>query len=97
MLGTWLEHAPLPGWRYRAQLEYRARRDPFQGSTDWPEGRADSLFLAHVAASVMGRANLNANQGRLGRVQRLMLSVNRTLWPRQGEAGMAAERDSRQH
>lgn len=52
MLGTWLEHAPLPGWRYRAQLEYRARRDPFQGSTDWPEGRADSLFLAHVAASV---------------------------------------------
>ena len=52
---------------------------------------------AHVAASVMGRASLNANQGRLGRVQRLMLSVNRTLWPRQGEAGMAAERDSRQH
>lgn len=52
---------------------------------------------AHVAASVMGRANLSANQGRLGRVQRLMLSVNRTLWPRQGEAGTSAERDGLRH
>jgi len=52
---------------------------------------------AHVAASVMGRANLNANQGRLGRVQRLMLSVNRTIWPRQDEAGTPAERDSLRH
>ena len=52
---------------------------------------------AHMAASVMGRANLSVNQGRLGRVQRLMHSVNRTLWPRQDEADTAAERGGRQH
>jgi iron complex outermembrane recepter protein len=52
MVGAYLEHAPMAGWKNRLQLDYRAGRDPFHGSTDWPEGRVDSLFLAHVGASI---------------------------------------------
>jgi iron complex outermembrane receptor protein len=52
MLGAHLEHSPMAGWKNRLQLDYRASRDPFNGSADWPEGRVDSLFLAHVSTSV---------------------------------------------
>lgn len=52
MIGAYLEYAPAAGWKNRLQIDARASRDPFNGSADWPEGRVDSLFLAHLSSSV---------------------------------------------
>jgi iron complex outermembrane receptor protein len=60
LIGAYLEHSPVAGWKNRLQLDYRASRDPFNGSTAWPEGAVDSLFLAHASASVaLGPGKLN--------------------------------------
>jgi len=51
LLGTYMTYSPFAGWRNRLQFDYRASRDPFGASTDWPEGRVDSLLLVHASSS----------------------------------------------
>jgi iron complex outermembrane receptor protein len=52
MLGAYAEYAPVSHWRNRLQLDYRAQRDPFGDSTEYGEGRVDSLLLAHVSSTL---------------------------------------------
>lgn len=52
LLGAYVDFAPQAGWSNRLQFDYRAGRDPFGDSTAYPEGKVDSLFLAHVSTSV---------------------------------------------
>jgi iron complex outermembrane receptor protein len=51
LLSTYVDYAPRAGWTNRLQLDYRASRDPFGGSTAAGEGSVDSLFLAHLSTS----------------------------------------------
>lgn len=51
-LSAYVDYAPLAGWKNRLQLVWRASRDPFGTSTAFPEGRVDSLFLAHFSSSI---------------------------------------------
>jgi iron complex outermembrane receptor protein len=52
LLGAYVDHMPRAGWKNRLQLDYRGSRDPFGTSTAYPEGRVDSVLLAHVSASI---------------------------------------------
>ena len=52
LIGTYIEYAPLAHWRNRVQFDYRAERDPFGDSTEYGEGRVDSLFLAHISSTL---------------------------------------------
>lgn len=47
-----IEHATRPGWKNRLQVDWRGSRDPFGGSTEFGEGRVDSVLLAHLSTSV---------------------------------------------
>lgn len=51
-IGAYVEYAPTARWRNRLQLDYHAQRDPFGDTTEYGEGRVDSLFLAHASSTL---------------------------------------------
>lgn len=46
------EYAPRPWWRSTLQLDFRASRDPFGTSTEFDEGRVDSVLLVHLSGAL---------------------------------------------
>jgi iron complex outermembrane receptor protein len=51
LVSTYVDYAPLPGWKNRLTFDFRGSRNPFGSSTAFSEGRVDSVFLAHLSAA----------------------------------------------
>jgi iron complex outermembrane receptor protein len=52
LISGYVDYSPTTDWRNRLQLDYRGSRDPFGDSTEFGEGRIDSLLLTHLLTSV---------------------------------------------
>jgi iron complex outermembrane receptor protein len=46
-----LDYSPFKWWRNTFQINYRHKRDPFDGSTAFDEGRVDSVVLLNLSAA----------------------------------------------